>query len=213
MTLNPRQQLRKTLRQQRQSLSIDAQTVAADLLSQRLETHQFIQHSNNIAMYLASDGEISLAPAIELAWQLGKNVYLPVVSEEQGQMNFVPYHRTTALHLNRYGIAEPFMDELSTSPLDASELDLVLMPLVGFDSQGARLGMGGGYYDRAFAFMQEPSTELVSPEFSMPKLKAPKLIGVAHSIQEVDTLDTASWDIPLDGIVTDKGWIETHIKS
>lgn len=208
MTLNPRQQLRKNLRQQRQSLSIDAQTIAAGLLSQRLETLQFIQQSNNIAMYLASDGEISLAPAIELAWQLGKNVYLPVVSEEQGQMNFVPYDRATTLHLNRYGIAEPSMDELSTPLLDASELDLVLMPLVGFDRHGARLGMGGGYYDRAFAFMQEPCTELTAAT-----LKTPKLIGVAHSIQEVDTLDTASWDIPLDGIVTDQGWLETRIKS
>jgi len=207
MTLNSRQQLRKTLRQQRQSLSIDAQTVAADLLSQRLETLKFIQQSNNIAMYLASDGEISLAPAIELAWQLGKNVYLPVVSEEQGQMNFVPYDRATILHLNRYGIAEPSMDELSTTLLDASELDLVLMPLVGFDRHGARLGMGGGYYDRAFAFMQGPSTELTASKF-----KIPKLIGVAHSIQEVDTLDTASWDIPLDGIITDQTWIETHIE-
>lgn len=66
------------------------------------------------------------------------------------------------------------------------------LPLVAFDAKGRRLGMGGGFYDRAFAFKNKY------------KRLGPMLIGLAHSIQEVESLDVEHWDIPLDAIVTEK---------
>ena len=73
---------------------------------------------------------------------------------------------------------------------------MVLLPLVGFDANGARLGMGGGFYDATFAFKQKPAVQ------TKPTAK-PWLFGVAHACQQVDALTTEAWDIPLQGVVTD----------
>ncbi len=84
------------------------------------------------------------------------------------------------------------------SPLQqrlAGALDLVLLPLVGFDEQGGRLGMGGGFYDRSLAYLARRKNG-----------HKPTLIGLAHECQKVDRLALASWDIPLAGTVTDAGW-------
>lgn len=91
---------------------------------------------------------------------------------------------------NRYGILEPQLNCSHVSPV--AQLDMILMPLVAFDSKGNRLGMGGGFYDRTLAHL--------------PKNKAqrPTLIGIAHQCQFVDALPVASWDIPLDYIITDE---------
>jgi 5-formyltetrahydrofolate cyclo-ligase len=66
------------------------------------------------------------------------------------------------------------------------------MPLVGFDRLGNRMGMGGGYYDRTLAFMSEHHSG------------KPKLVGLAHSSQEVELISQQSWDIPLHVIATDR---------
>ena len=96
---------------------------------------------------------------------------------------------------NRYGILEPQLNCSHVSPV--AQLDIILMPLVAFDSKGNRLGMGGGYYDRTLSFTQH-QTGFHSPS----EKRAPKLVGIAHDIQEVDALPIAPWDVPLDAIVT-----------
>ncbi|MDC0524023.1 5-formyltetrahydrofolate cyclo-ligase [Porticoccaceae bacterium] len=78
------------------------------------------------------------------------------------------------------------------NPYAPQSLDVLFMPLVGFDRQGNRIGMGGGYYDRALAFMKEQEN---------PSLT---LVGLAHSIQEVPQISSQSWDIPLHLIATEK---------
>lgn len=99
---------------------------------------------------------------------------------------------TAETHLvpNRFGIPEPQQGPAHKLPTHL--LDVVLMPLVGFDRAGSRLGMGGGFYDTTFAFKQQN-----------PKGK-PLLIGLAHSCQEVDSLQADNWDIPLGAIATEK---------
>lgn len=104
-------------------------------------------------------------------------------------MRFLHYRQGDVLEKNRFGILEPLRHQTNRSPRG---LDAVLMPLVGFDRAGHRLGMGGGFYDRAFAFRFARSHG------------RPLLIGLAHSIQEVDSLDACHWDVPMDAIVTDR---------
>jgi len=104
-------------------------------------------------------------------------------------MRFHCFRRGQQLRTGRYGIAEP----APSSPVAAvSELDLVLTPLVAFSSNGERLGMGGGYYDRAFASRRG---------------SRPVLLGVAHDCQLVETLPTNSWDVRLHGIVTERRFL------
>ena len=141
-------------------------------------------------MYLPNDGEIDLWPLIHKAWKLGKNVYLPALHKPGlERMVFVKYEQHSHLIRNRFGIPEPQYSRRKV--IAHHSLDLVLMPLVAFDQKGNRLGMGGGYYDRTFAYLN-----------TRTRWNKPKLVGTAYDFQEVDSLPSDPWDVPLDGIVT-----------
>jgi len=203
-TRHSRQSLRREIRLKRQNLSPNQQRTASHELVNTLCNSPHFTQSQNIAVYLASDGEISPFRVIEAAWAEGKQVYLPVVqaasieasnkSAEKGML-FYRYSSDTPLQRNVYGIEEPIIEH--SESIKAEDLDLVLLPLVAFDRQGGRLGMGGGYYDRAFEF-----------KAGQAQLN-PYLLGLAHHCQEVDSLALAAWDIPLAGVATDIELIET----
>lgn len=186
-----RQSIRQALRAKRGSLTPSQQAAASEwLLRQLMKVPQFIR-AQHVALYWAMDGEIDLAPVAQHLWKMGKHCYLPVLHPTQARkMWFVEYTPETVLIFNRYNIPEP--DHSTARKLSPRLLDVVLLPLVGFDSTGARLGMGGGYYDTTFAFKQhKPASK-------------PWLLGVAHECQQVEKLETAEWDIPLQGVITDK---------
>jgi len=142
---------------------------------------------------MALDGELNPKPLIDRARHLKKQCYLPRLStgihRHIGRaMEFLPDN--ASYRLNQYGIAEPSL--LPHHRIDPQLLDLVIVPLVGFDRSGNRLGMGAGYYDRTFAFLR-----------SQHSWHKPRLVGVAHALQETTALVPSLWDIPLDGIVTE----------
>lgn len=140
-----------------------------------------------IAVYYAFDGEPSVARIAQAAARLGKRVYAPVIRDEH--MSFAPIGVSThRLARNVFGIEEP----ASRDFIDGRRLDLVLTPMVAFDGRGARMGMGRGYYDRAFQFLRTRSIWF-----------RPKLIGVAWSFQQVDHLELQPWDVPLWAAVTE----------
>jgi 5-formyltetrahydrofolate cyclo-ligase len=181
-------ELRRTLRSKRRQLSHEQQQRAALQLCRRLCRLPVFWRSKTIAAYWASDGEISLQPLIAAAWRAGKRVFLPVVSDSQ-PLRFRQYRRGDRLRRNQFGIAEP----RPSSPLvRLAELDLVIAPLVGFDERGNRLGMGGGFYDRAMA---------------RGSRSRPRLIGAAHSIQQVNALIPEPWDQPLQAVVTEREYV------
>ena len=186
-----RSTLRKHLREKRQALSPQQQQDAADNLAVNLLGHPALRRARHIAVYLPNDGEIDPSVYVSLARQRGLHFYLPVLHPvHTGRLVFSPFTDDTPLMPNRFGIPEPaFSDGLKRPPW---ALDAVLFPLVGFDDAGGRLGMGGGFYDRTFAFTRQ-----------RPRL-APKLIGLAHECQRVSELPTASWDVPLHSITTDE---------
>lgn len=185
-----RSELRRTLRQQRQSLSFEQQQQAAEALAINLLTLPDLHRARHIALYVPNDGEIDPTVFLELAELRGRTFYLPVLHPVYpGRLVFSAYRDGTELRPNRFGIPEP---QFSEARRPAWALDAVLFPLVGFDDQGGRLGMGGGFYDRTFAFSR-----------LRPRL-APKLIGLAHDFQRVDTLPVEPWDVPLHAVVTDQ---------
>jgi 5-formyltetrahydrofolate cyclo-ligase len=103
-------------------------------------------------------------------------------------LDFASYQRDDPLHLNRYNILEPENKNI----LSPENLDLVIVPLLGFDLQGHRLGMGGGYYDRTFAFL------------SGKQPTKPILIGLGFADQQINSLPSDSWDVPLAGVLTEE---------
>jgi len=183
--------IRQIKRAQRNTLSASIQLQHSIDLQQLTAQLNAYKNSNHIACYIANDGEIDPVKIIEHAWSHDKKVYLPVLSPSKNSLYFAPYTENSVCKMNRFGIPEP---ECKPSQLiKAHQLDLLLLPLVAFDASGNRVGMGGGFYDRTLAYLQDQQL-----------LEIPELVGLAHEIQKVDRLNRQSWDIPLDYIITEK---------
>ena len=184
--------LRQRLRTQRLRLSAAERQAAALAVARRLaETAEFVAAST-LAGYWACHGELDPAPLLERAWAMGKAVYLPVLAGDA--LQFAPYRSGRPLRRNRFQIPEPEVSPAEWLP--PSALDLVLTPLVAFDSTGTRLGMGGGFYDRSFAFLRDPDQSG----------QRPRLVGLAYEFQQVEALVRQPWDVPLDAAATEKAW-------
>jgi 5-formyltetrahydrofolate cyclo-ligase len=95
------------------------------------------------------------------------------------------------MRANRFGIPEPTSKGRHIRP--ARHLDVLLVPLVGFDSTGNRIGMGGGYYDRTLAFLNRRR-----------QWRRPRLIGIAHECQRVAAIEPRAWDVPLQAVATER---------
>lgn len=186
-------QLRRQLRTLRRELPIAERRQAAWAVAARLATWSIFFSARRIAGYWACNGELDPQPVLEQAWNAGKMVYLPVLAESPPQsLQFAPYQPGTPLRRNRFHIPEP--DVSLADWLEPTELDLALMPLVTFDRTGTRLGMGGGFYDRSFAFLLEPGY----------RNHRPWLIGLGYEFQKVAELHRQPWDVPLDAVVTEQ---------
>ena len=186
--------LRRQKREQRRQLSDSDQAQHAEQLSQQILQQPAFINNQHIAAYLANDGEINPQPIIEQAWNLGKQVYLPVLSAHENSLLFALYEKNSPMCRNQFGIDEP--DCLPEHWLKAEHMDLILLPLVAFDDQGNRMGMGGGFYDRSLENIREQE-------------KPTQLIGLAHEVQKTDQLEVQSWDIPLHAIATESNFYKT----
>lgn len=183
--------LRKTLRQQRRALSAAERQDKANQVYQRITKQRFFNRSRRLAFYFASDGELDPLAMLLRALEMGKQCYLPVLSAHRpDKVSFSPFRASDDLVPNRWGILEP--DHLVRRLVKPYSLDLVFVPLVGFDADCNRMGMGKGFYDRTFAFRQRLG------------FQRPRLVGLAYETQRVEHLPVNHWDVPLDGIVTEK---------
>lgn len=181
---------RRSLRAKRLALSPRQQTAAALDLACRINAARFFRNSTCLAGYLPIGGEIDPRPLLRRALALGKRCYLPVLAFGD-RLLFAPFSVDTRFCLNRFNIPEPVVPRASL--VSARTLDLILLPLVGFDRHGNRLGMGGGFYDRSLAFLNLRQT-----------WRRPRLVGLAHDFQQVDTLAVDAWDVPLHAVATDR---------
>lgn len=196
--MQTRAQLRKSLREARRSLSAKEHEQAAVGIAKQLASLTLLQSASVVAGYLVNDGEVNLKHYIDSVWQAphSSHFVLPVLHPIcKGHLLFLSYAPDTTLVNNKYNIEEPELSCANVVPV--SQCDVILMPLVGFDLAGNRLGMGGGYYDRTLSF-----TQLQSRTHSPTHPRKPKLVGIAHDIQQVQALPIAPWDVPLDAIVT-----------
>jgi len=181
-----RQQIRTEVRQRRKNLTSEQQSLFALQAAERVATHPRIQAASTVSVFLSFDGELDTAPLIKRLWQEGKQLCLPVLHPfTSGNLLFLRYNPDTPLVRNKLKILEPALDATQIVPL--SQLDIILTPLVAFDSHGQRLGMGGGFYDRTLENWQDGG---------------PYPIGLAHDCQQVDNLPIEHWDVPLPEVIT-----------
>lgn len=187
-----RQELRQQMRAKRSALGHLHQDQASERIYRLFHNNPLFTSSQRIGFYLASDGEISCRHLLDAALKAGKECFLPVLHPiEHNRLWFVRYEPGCPMTVNKYGIEEP--DMMKNPRIQPWSLNLVLLPLVAFDAEGGRMGMGGGYYDRTFEFTRKENP-----------MHTPTLLGLAHELQRVEKLELASWDIPLAGIISDK---------
>ena len=180
-----RNQLRQQIRKTRANLTALQQQQAEDSITQQALELIEERNAQHIALYISFDGEISTDKLIKILWAQGKQVYLPVLHPfNPNHLLFLRYLPDIPMLKNKFGIWEPKLNVQNVLPLD--ELDILFTPLVAFDKQGNRLGMGGGFYDRTLQHWQ----------------KSPFIpVGLAHQCQQVEQLPTEAWDVPLHQIL------------
>lgn len=181
-----RKALRLQLREQRRNLDPVRQRQNASLIALRLWRHPWVRNARTIGAYWPADGEVNPLPFMQQAHRRGRQVFLPVIDIQQRTLSFQAWQPCQTMRLNCFGIPEP---PTRSAACELDELDVLLMPLVGFDARGHRLGMGGGFYDRTLADAEK---------------RPGRLIGLAHSLQEVNQLAVAPWDRNMEAIVTEK---------
>lgn len=185
--------LRRTLRARRRTISVPLAAHAALALAKRLSRLPHFRRARDIGIYWPMDGEISLLPLLQMAAARKKRFYLPVLVKPFARsLRFASFSAKSVLRNNRFTIPEPRVKRRAQRPV--RHLDLLLMPLVGFDRHGHRLGMGGGFYDRSLAHLHHRTA-----------WQRPRLVGVAYSCQEVPLLPVEPWDVPLHALCTETG--------
>ena len=186
-------EIRKEVRRRRQQLTVAEQRIAACRLGAHARKLRAFTSSQRVALYLANDAEISPMWVVTHAQNAGKLCYAPIIfgNRKDSLLRFARWDTDRVWKANRYGIPEP--DVPASTYVLPEALDLVFLPLVAFDSAGRRIGMGGGFYDRT-----------LSARARRKHWRRPRLIGVAHECQRVDRIPADSWDVPLDGILTDQ---------
>ena len=187
-----RRALRAELAARRRAVSPGERAAAAARATHHADQALHLRAGQRIALYCALPAELDSAPLIALAARRGCRIYLPRIDRRRTSrlMRFVGMGG--ALRRNRLGIGEP----AGVGSIASRWLDLVFLPLVGFDTRGLRLGTGGGFYDRAFAYRQLRGS-----------WRKPLLVGFGYSFQEVERLTAAPHDVLMDAVVTEKGFI------
>ena len=185
-----KREIRRLMRRKRQQLSPGQRRKAGRGLARKATRLLRSHRKPHIAIYFSSDGEIPTQPLLAALLNQGITVYLPVLHPiYHNRLWFVRYRKGDTLRPNRYGIPEPILR--SHRRRTPWSLTHVCLPLVAFDDEGFRLGMGGGYYDRTF-----------DPRRPAPRW--PRLTGLAYEFQRQEKLPRGPWDVPLDAVVTDK---------
>ena len=187
----PLRALRRELRARRRAVPPADRRHAAQRLAWQVERSGWLKAGSRLGLYLAMPEEIDTAPLVARALARHCQVFVPRVTDyRRHRMHFLPLgqKQDQKLHRGRYGILEP-----DAGPaISARKLDVLLMPLVGFDARGNRIGMGKGYYDRALAFRIQRRSSA-----------RPLLIGLAFECQRVDALPVRPHDVALDRLVTE----------
>jgi 5-formyltetrahydrofolate cyclo-ligase len=175
--------LRAQARQARASLDHAERAEAAEAAAQHFFGQIALAPGEIVAAYWRIRDELDCQPILVKLMDSGQPVLLPVVTGAEEPLELRIWEEGAALYESGFGTLAP----AETAP--RAEPDVVLIPLLGFDKTGTRLGYGGGYYDRTLASLS----------------KKPKLIGLAFAAQELDHIPREPHDVPLDAIVTETG--------
>jgi 5-formyltetrahydrofolate cyclo-ligase len=184
--VNIKSYLRKSLREQRRLLTSSQVENYSARMTEALKKQIDWKKIKRIHIYLPieNEKEVSTYPLISFLIEKHPNLEIYVPKSE----NFSIIKKDTELIVNNFGIPEPEMDNGSK----VNEFDLAVVPVIGFDRRGYRIGYGRGYYDKFLS-----------------KYSYRQAIGLAYSFQEADEIPSEKHDQRLDVIITEKEIIKT----
>lgn len=180
---------RKIFLTARRALSYFQRTAYSSSVQQRVLSHPAWQRARTVGAYIALPDEVQTGALLHHAWARGKQIAAPVVDPMRQQLVFHKLSRPSDLRPRLHGVLEP----PRSRPITHERLDLLLVPGVGFDENGFRLGFGKGYYDRLLGSCRA---------FRM---------GLAFEAQLTRRLPAQAWDVPVDCIATEKRLIPIHL--
>jgi len=181
--------LRMALRTRRKRISHSSRQILDMAINQHLLEFIDGHQPKTIAAFWPFDGEPDLLPALGQASRQGVQLTLPVIRQDGSGRSIIFRHWSPEQEMtkNHFGIPEP----CGTHEALIVDIDLILMPMVGWDESGRRLGMGAGYYDRAL----EP----------LALKSAPLRMGVAYQAQKTNNIPDDPWDIRLHHVLSESG--------
>ena len=193
-----KKQLRQTLLAARSALTPEERAAASAEIWRRLTDLPELQAARSILLYLDFRGEIESQPLIEWGIAEGKAVLAPVTVVAERRLIPVRITSMDDLQTGAYGISEPILREGSEGSGEVyapEDIDAVVLPGVGFDRHGGRLGYGGGYYDRFLPRLREDAFK----------------VAVAYEVQVLPNVPLEPHDTLLDALVTEQGvWRADH---
>lgn len=178
-----KEDVRRRVKAQKSILDESERITAAQAVFDMLEKTAAFMMSDHILMYHSLPDELPTTTFLD-KWSGRKHFYLPRVNGLN--LEILPYDRSR-LALGTFHIEEPTGDET----VSVNDIELVIVPAVGYDSRGNRVGRGKGYYDRLLA-----------------ESRATK-VGVAYDFQVVDEIESEPHDVRVDIVITDKAWYHT----
>lgn len=177
-------QIRQICLAQRHSLAQEFITETSKKIIHTIRDIPAYRLAQHIAWYMPIQGEVDLSSLWAMALADQKSCYFPAIRPDD-TLIFLPSDAQTELLLNRYQILEPLVEiQFAKTP---QELDIIFLPVVAFDEDCTRLGMGKGFYDKTLAARADTC-----------------LIGVAYEWQKQPNIPKDSWDIPVDMIITEE---------
>ncbi len=173
----------------RKRLSVSDRAEFSKSITGKIVESDWFRNTRFIACYISTPTEVDTKMLIKCALEEKKRIFAPVIGKNF-TMQFREVTRSSTLKTNKWGLQEPVDGEVICS----KRLELVITPVVAFDAKRNRIGMGGGYYDREFAYLT-----------STDRTANPKLIGIAFGCQYVEKIAPNPWDIRLFRILTESG--------
>jgi len=171
----------------RAQIPFEEQQLASQKIADKVISSDLFLRAIDIAVYIPMESEVDTWPIIKRAWQMKKRIFAPI-TRKTFTLSFRRLDNENELLTSKMGLREP----INGQPIQPDALDLVLTPLVAFDAQKNRIGMGGGYYDRTFAFLKQK-----------PDAVKPVLAGLAFEGQRVEKIPSNPWDIRLLHVFTE----------
>jgi len=180
--------LRARIKEKRKQLSDESLKLIGNDILKNIQASISFEDHQKISTYFSVNNEVDTSELNNYLWRINKDVFLPKI--KQDTLVFSGYNKDLKLSLNNYGIPEP--DHIDENLIEAAQCDLMFIPLVAFDSNCNRIGMGGGYYDKTLAFKKGSASK-----------NKTLLVGLAYEFQKIDSIEKNAWDIPMDAIITE----------